>query len=262
MNAPTSPDAFRASRRPAGHPPVRNGRVGVLLVNLGTPEATDYWSMRRYLKEFLSDRRVDRDAAADLVADPQPRHPDQAAGPPRARTTPRSGTRERDEGPLKTITRGAGGKARPSADARAAGRARRGRLGDALRQAVDRRAPRRAAGKGLRPHSASCRSIRNIARRRPRRSATRRSTRCRRCAGSRPCASPRPITTIPSTSRRSRARHARRSPSSTSSRRSCSPRSTASRRTISTRAIPITAIAPRRRGCCAKRWACAASACA
>jgi len=33
-------------------------RVGVLLVNLGTPDATDYWSMRRYLKEFLSDRRV------------------------------------------------------------------------------------------------------------------------------------------------------------------------------------------------------------
>ena len=30
----------------------------MLLVNLGTPEATDYWSMRRYLKEFLSDRRV------------------------------------------------------------------------------------------------------------------------------------------------------------------------------------------------------------
>ncbi len=44
--------------RPVVHPPVRAGRVGVLLLNLGTPEATDYWSMRRYLKEFLSDRRV------------------------------------------------------------------------------------------------------------------------------------------------------------------------------------------------------------
>lgn len=43
---------------PAGHPPVAFGKVGVLLVNLGTPDATDYWSMRRYLKEFLSDRRV------------------------------------------------------------------------------------------------------------------------------------------------------------------------------------------------------------
>jgi len=33
-------------------------RIGVLLINLGTPDATDYWSMRRYLKEFLSDPRV------------------------------------------------------------------------------------------------------------------------------------------------------------------------------------------------------------
>jgi protoporphyrin/coproporphyrin ferrochelatase len=34
------------------------GRIGVLIVNLGTPEATSYWPIRRYLKEFLSDRRV------------------------------------------------------------------------------------------------------------------------------------------------------------------------------------------------------------
>ncbi|MDO9415186.1 ferrochelatase [Pararhizobium sp.] len=40
------------------HPPVRFGKVGVLLVNLGTPDGTDYTSMRRYLREFLSDRRV------------------------------------------------------------------------------------------------------------------------------------------------------------------------------------------------------------
>lgn len=33
-------------------------KTGVLLVNLGTPDATDYWSMRRYLNQFLSDRRV------------------------------------------------------------------------------------------------------------------------------------------------------------------------------------------------------------
>lgn len=43
---------------PEGHPAVAFGRVGVLLVNLGTPDGTDYRSMRRYLKEFLSDRRV------------------------------------------------------------------------------------------------------------------------------------------------------------------------------------------------------------
>jgi protoporphyrin/coproporphyrin ferrochelatase len=43
---------------PPGHPPIQARKTGVLLINLGTPEATDYWSMRRYLKEFLSDRRV------------------------------------------------------------------------------------------------------------------------------------------------------------------------------------------------------------
>jgi ferrochelatase len=35
-----------------------SGKIGVLLVNLGTPDGTDYGSMRLYLKEFLSDRRV------------------------------------------------------------------------------------------------------------------------------------------------------------------------------------------------------------
>ena len=44
--------------RPENHPPVKSGKVGVLLVNLGTPDGTDYTSMRRYLAEFLRDRRV------------------------------------------------------------------------------------------------------------------------------------------------------------------------------------------------------------
>ena len=43
---------------PDGHPDIAYGKCGVLIVNLGTPDGTDYWSMRRYLKEFLSDRRV------------------------------------------------------------------------------------------------------------------------------------------------------------------------------------------------------------
>ena len=43
---------------PPEHPAVQPRRIAVLLVNLGTPDGTDYWSMRRYLKEFLSDRRV------------------------------------------------------------------------------------------------------------------------------------------------------------------------------------------------------------
>jgi ferrochelatase len=54
----TRRDEMRAVRLPAKHPAVGAGRVGVLLANLGTPEGTSYWPMRRYLSEFLSDRRV------------------------------------------------------------------------------------------------------------------------------------------------------------------------------------------------------------
>ena len=43
---------------PAAHPAVPRRKVGVLLANLGTPDNYDYWSMRRYLNEFLSDQRV------------------------------------------------------------------------------------------------------------------------------------------------------------------------------------------------------------
>ncbi len=43
---------------PSHHPPVKHGKVGVLLINLGTPDGTDPTSMRRYLREFLMDPRV------------------------------------------------------------------------------------------------------------------------------------------------------------------------------------------------------------
>ena len=46
------------SAAPADHPKVKAPKIGVLLSNLGTPDNYDYWSMRRYLGEFLSDRRV------------------------------------------------------------------------------------------------------------------------------------------------------------------------------------------------------------
>ncbi|VAW16920.1 Ferrochelatase, protoheme ferro-lyase [hydrothermal vent metagenome] len=52
------PTHLKPVHAPDDHPDTPHGRVGVLLINLGTPDATDYWSMRRYLKEFLSDRRV------------------------------------------------------------------------------------------------------------------------------------------------------------------------------------------------------------
>lgn len=54
----TKQPSHRDVKLPADHPPVKLGKVGVLLMNLGTPDATDYWSMRRYLKEFLWDSRV------------------------------------------------------------------------------------------------------------------------------------------------------------------------------------------------------------
>jgi ferrochelatase len=53
-----TPDSQDSRRLPPGHPPVKPSRVGVLLVNLGSPSATDTASVRRYLRQFLSDPRV------------------------------------------------------------------------------------------------------------------------------------------------------------------------------------------------------------
>ena len=93
-----------AAHRPAGHPPLASGRIGVLLVNLGTPDATDYWSMRRYLKEFLSDRRVIETQrliwwfVLNLII--------LTFRPSRSgRKYDKVWNRERDESPLMTITR-------------------------------------------------------------------------------------------------------------------------------------------------------------
>ncbi len=56
-NAFPTPQAPTA-RLPADHPPVHVGRVGVLLVNLGSPDAPDVPSVKRFLGEFLADPRV------------------------------------------------------------------------------------------------------------------------------------------------------------------------------------------------------------
>ncbi|MFD1344006.1 ferrochelatase [Litorisediminicola beolgyonensis] len=53
-----SATATRPAHAPTDHPKIKPAKIGVLLANLGTPDNYDYWSMRRYLNEFLSDRRV------------------------------------------------------------------------------------------------------------------------------------------------------------------------------------------------------------
>ena len=51
-------DATRPTHASSDHPKVKMNRVGILLANLGTPDDYSYWPMRRYLNEFLSDKRV------------------------------------------------------------------------------------------------------------------------------------------------------------------------------------------------------------
>ena len=40
------------------HPEIKFRKTGILIINLGTPDSTNWWDIRKYLKEFLSDRRV------------------------------------------------------------------------------------------------------------------------------------------------------------------------------------------------------------
>jgi ferrochelatase len=79
-------------------------KIGVLLVNLGTPDATDYWSMRRYLKEFLSDPRVIEENRIKwwlilnlIILTVRPAR--------KGRDYDKIWNRARNESPLKTITR-------------------------------------------------------------------------------------------------------------------------------------------------------------
>ena len=55
---PVLPPPLLPAMLPADHPPVPTRKVGVLLTNLGTPDGPDVKSVKRYLLEFLSDRRV------------------------------------------------------------------------------------------------------------------------------------------------------------------------------------------------------------
>lgn len=105
MTAETSlPVEPPATAQPVDHPKIRGGRIGVLLMNLGTPEGTSYRPMRAYLKEFLSDRRVIEEPRWKwwpilnliiLSTRPGRKGKDYAS----------IWNNERNEGPLKTITR-------------------------------------------------------------------------------------------------------------------------------------------------------------
>jgi ferrochelatase len=84
--------------------PAPSGRIGVLLVNLGTPDATDFWSVRRYLKEFLSDKRVIEENSLvwklvfnGIILTTRPRA--------KGRDYESIWNREKNESPLMTITR-------------------------------------------------------------------------------------------------------------------------------------------------------------
>lgn len=44
--------------KPSDHPAILTGKVGLLVVNLGTPDAAEPQAVKRYLRQFLSDRRV------------------------------------------------------------------------------------------------------------------------------------------------------------------------------------------------------------
>ena len=121
---------------------ISGGRIGVLLVNLGTPDATDYWSMRRYLKEFLSDRRVIEEnrlkwwLALNLVI--------LTIRPGRkGRDYDKIWNKQRNESPLKTITRSQSDRLEEMLAKVDQTHPRR--LGDALRQSVDPLAARGAA---------------------------------------------------------------------------------------------------------------------
>jgi ferrochelatase len=97
-----APTAIAAG--PDGPRTVKSGRIGVLIANLGTPDATDFWSMRRYLKEFLSDKRVIEENSLTwklvfygIILTLRPRA--------KGRDYDSIWNRERNESPLKTITR-------------------------------------------------------------------------------------------------------------------------------------------------------------
>ena len=99
-----APDHAAFARHAGPLPQAQSGPVGVLLVNLGTPDATDAASVRRYLREFLNDPRVIEEDTLlwkfVLNAIILPRRPRR-----RGLDYEKIWNREKNESPLKTITR-------------------------------------------------------------------------------------------------------------------------------------------------------------
>lgn len=86
------------------HPVIPSSKVGLLLINLGTPDSTSYWDVRRYLSEFLSDRRVIemnplfwQPILQGIILNIRPKRSAQAYE--------KVWDHEADESPLRTITR-------------------------------------------------------------------------------------------------------------------------------------------------------------
>jgi hypothetical protein len=164
-------------------PEALSERVGVLLVNLGTPDTSDARGVRVYLKEFLSDPRVIEDQGLlwklilnGIILRVRPAR--------KARDYQKIWNTERDESPLKTITR-----ARPKSSRRRSPITTTswsiGRCATAIRRSA------RASMRWLRKAATGCwwcRSIRNIRRRLRQPSATRFSACWPACAHSRRCA--------------------------------------------------------------------------
>jgi ferrochelatase len=98
------PGEAAAAGPATGPAPVAGGKIGVLVVNLGTPDAADAPAVRRYLKEFLSDARVIENQGPlwnlvlnGIILRIRPRR--------KARDYAKIWNHEKNESPLKTITR-------------------------------------------------------------------------------------------------------------------------------------------------------------
>jgi ferrochelatase len=252
MNLTTTIDETSAKALgafPNGHPAVRKGKVGVLLLNLGTPDGTDYWSVRRYLSEFLSDPRVIESPQwlwqpilQGVVLSTRP----QKSGENYARIW----DKEANESPLRVITRKQATKLQE-------------RLGKNIIVDFAMRYGNPSTKSGIDAlQAAGCQKI-LLAPLYPQYSATTTATANDKAFDALKKLRWQPaVRTLPAYYRRAGLyrsagpEHCRSSARGAGFRplTSSSPPTTACRCSISRRATPITASASRRRGCCASTW--------